>query len=864
MKLKHTLSLVFILIAWLFFGTQKEEPLPTPSGAKQALDFWSDSRAYPQSIIPDVGFMKAYEFTKKNLFNINRSLKKSSSSHEWRSIGPNNIGGRTLAIAIDPVQTDIIYAGSASGGLWKSTTAGRGASAWQYVSTGFPVLGVGSIAIDTSDPKKIYIGTGEVYGYQQAFPGINYRTTRGSYGIGILKTTDGGKTWTKSLDWSYNQKRGVQAVRIDPQNPNIIWAATTEGTYKSTDSGTTWLKVHSVIMAMDIAINPDDPNTVFVACGGLQSAGHGIYRTKNGGSTWSKLVIGLPNTFGGKAQLAISKSSPNIIWASIGNGYWRNAGTWLCKSTNNGDSWSTISTPDYASAQGWYSHYVGVHPTNPNIVIAAGQLGIYKSTSGGTNLQMKTEFVYPRGTPPPGGPEGPPTYAHADNHAMVFHPANPDIIYFANDGGVWRSLDGGETFQSCNGGYQTTQFYNGFSTSQTDSLLSIGGFQDNWTAVYEGSSSWRRVAAGDGSWTAIHPGNPNTIYASSQNLAIVKSNNRMESWFNVRPPESDSEITAFIAPFVLSPSNPNTLYAGRSNIYKSTNGGSGWTITTTASTLQGNPAIAMAISTNTPDTVYVATAPQSTKPGIFITTNGASSWQNITGNLPNRYPLDIAVNPQNAAQVYVVFGGFGSSHIFKSNNAGQSWIDIGTGLPDVPTSAVVVDPEYPRHIYLGNDLGVFVSLDDGGSWQDFREGLPDAVITMDLSISPTNRKLRVATHGNGAYERSLLNVGVDVEDSPSVVLQFKLKQNYPNPFNPTTTIEFEIPDRAHIIAIIYDLSGRIVDQLVDGMVEPGSHKVVWNASGFSAGVYFFRLEVKESGFKQTRLVVGTTKLTLLK
>lgn len=863
MKTRLILSAISICIILFFFVIQKEKPVPKPSGAKQALDFWSDARAYPLSTIPDIGFMKAYEYTQNNLSNVNSSLKKMSSSREWRSIGPNNIGGRTLAIAIDPENTDIIYAGSASGGLWKSTSAGRGASAWERVSTGFPVLGVASIAIDPTDSKKIYIGTGEVYGYQEAFPGINYRTTRGSYGIGILKTTDGGITWSKSLDWSLNQKRGVQAIRIDPKNSNIIWAATTEGTYKSIDAGVSWQKVHNAIMTMDIAINPLNSDLVFLACGNLESQGRGIYRTKDGGNSWARLASNLPSTFGGKAQLSISKSAPNRIWASIGNGYWSGAGTWLCKSSDNGETWSVISTVDYSSAQGWYSHYVGVHPTNPEIVFTGGQLGIFRSTAGGINLIKKTSFTYPSETPPPGGPEGPPTYAHADNHAMAFHPTDPNIIYFANDGGVWRTLDGGETFQSCNGGYQTTQFYSGFSSSFSDSLLSIGGMQDNWTAIYEGSNSWRRVVGGDGSWTAIHPTNPDVIYASSQYLNMVKSKNGMQTWFNVKPYTADNEITAFIAPFVMSPSHPDVIYAGRSNIYKTPNGADGWILLTDALTLEGNPAIAMAISHLHPDTVYVATAPRNERPGVFSTTDGGGVWQDITGNLPNRYPLDLAVNPQNAATVYVVFGGFGSSHIYKSDNGGSSWMDIGTSLPDVPTSAVIVDPNYPNHIYLGNDLGIFVSLDGGLSWQGFREGLPEAIMVMDLSISPSNRRLRVATHGNGVYERPLLEIEVSVDDSPEVITKFQLKQNYPNPFNPSTTIEFEVPHEMFINGTIYDLQGRRVTELLNATVQPGVHKLVWDASSFAAGVYFFRLEATEKGSKQTRFV-GTKKLTLVK
>ncbi len=594
------------------------------------------------------------------------------------------------------------------------------------------------------------------------------------------------------------------------------------------------------------------------------SPGHGIYRTRDGGQTWQRLTTGLPSTFGGKPQLCISASSPNIIFASIGNGFRSRSGTWLCKSVDGGDNWTVVSTLDYASAQGWYSHFVAVNPTDPNIVITGGQMGIFKSTAGGSDLQRKTGGAFPSGTPPPGGPEGSPTYAHADNHTFAFHPVDPKTIYFGNDGGVWRSTDGGETFQSCNGGYQTTQFYNGFSSAISDSLLAIGGMQDNWTAVYEGDKAWRRVYGGDGSWTAIHPTNPDIIYASSQVLNVVKSINRMESWILVRPPQSGNETTAFIAPFVISPANPDILYAGRSIIYKTTTAASSWFPVSGALTFDVNPAISMAISNSGSDTVYVGTAPQNARPGVFVTTNGGLSWENVTADLPDRYPLDIAVEPSRASTVYVVFGGFGSSHIYKSLDAGQSWIDIGLGLPDVPTSAVVVDPLYPERLHVGNDLGVYVSLDGGSSWQDFGEGLPEAVIVMDLGISPSNRKLRVATHGNGAYERRLLETTVSVAEPANVVTDFRLGQNYPNHFNSETTIQFELPREMEVTVSIYDVLGRAISNLIRARLQAGPHQVTWDARDFPSGIYFYSLAARDPLNSENRLLIQTKKLLLLR
>ena len=247
-----------------------------------------------------------------------------------------------------------------------------------------------------------------------------------------------------------------------------------------------------------------------------------------------------------------------------------------------------------------------------------------------------------------------------------------------------------------------------------------------------------------------------------------------------------------------------------------------------------------------------------------MTTNGGLDWDNITEALPDRYPLDIAVEPGNASTAYVVFGGFGSSHVYKSGDIGRTWVDVGQGLPDIPTSAVVVDPLFPDHIYIGNDLGVYVSLDGGSSWQNFAEGLPEAVLVMDLSISPSNRVLRMATHGNGAYERPLLETIVSVPEQADIVNNFRLGQNYPNPFNSETTIQFEIPKPMHVTVSIYDVLGRELSILIDTDLPTGSHQLTWDARDIPSGVYFYSLAARDPLNGENRLLIQTKKLLLLK
>lgn len=721
------------------------------SGAYKALNFWVDQRAYPNEFIPS-GHFEGFVHSAENLDNGQGRYERLP---QWESMGPYNIGGRTLSLAFNPQDSNTLYAGSASGGLWRSRTAGIGAEAWQYLPTGFPVLGVSSIAIAPSDSNIIYIGTGEVYSYQNAQGSVVLRATRGSYGIGILKSENAGLTWEKSLDWSYFQERAVQAVRINPLNQNTIWAATTEGTYKSIDAGESWTIVNSTIMAMDLVINPEDTNTVYIACGNFGSTGRGIYRTENGGASWSQLSNGLPGAFLGKAQLAIHAANPEILYASIGNGFTSyNGATWLCRTENGGDSWEVVSTEDYSRWQGWYSHFVGVHPYD-DLAVLTGGINIWRSTDGGYNLEVQSVWeAWYLGLTQPGEPEGPPEYAHADHHTMIYHPDNPDIVYFGTDGGVFRSLDGGQTFEGCNGGFQTQQFYPGFSSSIENPDLAMGGMQDNATAIYQGTDAWNRVIGGDGSFTAINQTSNNILFGSYQYLAMQRSINSGASWYQVSPPQNGE--ACFIAPFILCPSNQSIVYAGRSYVFRSGNNGSNWQILNDAQPLDGNPILSIAVGNQTCGTVYATTAPVHSRARIFRSFDSGTNWDEITQDLPDRYPMDIIVGPQGDEYLYLVFSGFGTSHVVKSEDAGDQWIDIGQGLPDVPTSAVFVDPQFPDHIYVGNDLGVYVSLDGGLDWAAHNSGLPDAVLVMDLSYSPANNSLRVVTHGNGVYESSLI------------------------------------------------------------------------------------------------------------
>jgi photosystem II stability/assembly factor-like uncharacterized protein len=860
MRFDRTISVIVatsaLLLGFLTFVNSPEEVGTVRgkniSGAYDALNFWTMARAYPNDDIPNIARYAAFEQARLNKLYKTEKLK---TTNQWQTIGPHNKGGRTNAIAFNPQNPSTMYLGSASGGLWRSYTGGVGVDGWHYVPTGIPVLGVSTIAIEPNDSNTIYIGTGEVYNYDAGGTGAAYRNTRGTYGIGILKTTDGGTTWTKSLDWSYQQQRGIWAVKINPLNPNTVWAATTEGTYRSYDAGTTWTLVHDVVMVMDLIINPVDTNIVITGNGNFASTGFGLYRTSDGGISWAHITSGLPSYFEGKIQLDIYKANPDIVYASIGHGFFvgYNNASWFCRSTDAGVNWEVRSTTDYSKWQGWFSHDVAIDQSNPDNLIIIG-IEVYKSTNGGSTIVQKSTAGVSTGTTPPiGGQEGGPTYVHSDAHDVKQHPTDFNTYYIATDGGIFRTIDFGETFSSHNGRYQTTQFYNGTSSSQTDSLKTMGGFQDNSTDIYSGDLAWFRApVGGDGSWTGIDAANDNIMFASSQGLNMSRSSNGGNNFSNISPPGSN--ITTFIAPYKLFIQDGNFIYAGRDRIYKSINGGGNWTTTNNGNVLDGNPALAMDISYQTSNKVYVGTAPYQTRSGLFRTTNGGTGWDNITGTLPDRFPADIAVDPNDDDIVYVTFYGFGTGHVYKSTNSGDIWTDISDNLPDVPTPAVIVDLNNSDHVYIGTDIGVFVSTDGGGNWQDFNDGLPDAVQGMDLNITYANNVIRVMTHGNGGYERKLLSqIPVGLDPDPPVVSSFKLEQNYPNPFNPGTVINWQVPVNGFVSLKVYDVLGNEIAVLVNEEKTAGSYQTEFNASNLSSGTYFYRIE--SGSFVQTRKMI---------
>lgn len=719
-----------------------------------ALQYRSQERAYPNDEEPNGAHFEAYKYLEDEFRG---KIRTRSNEGGWEAIGPWNTAGRMLSLAIHPERPNTILVGSASGGLWRSETFGADTS-WQKISTGYPVTSVGAVAIATSDPDILLIGTGEVYNGERSGDGAAYRSTRGFPGIGILKSEDNGDSWELVLDWTRDQNQGVHHIQFGYNNDSLVYAATTDGVYISRDRGNTWSLSLDVSMFNDVSVSPDNDSIAIAVAGNFDSPDKGIYVTFDAGASWTKATGEIPD-FNGKGRLDFARNVSGVAYASIGDGFSTSGpmATWTLRTDDYGLTWEEVSDVDYSRWQGWFAHDIAVDPTDSETIIGIG-IYIHKSEMGGDQFEQVTRNPQvTQGRPPVGGPDGPLHYTHVDHHAVIYHPIDHDTVIVANDGGIFFSWDGGLSWESRNGGLQTTQFYNGISVNDQTTEFMIGGLQDNNSVIYDGSKAWTRTLGGDGAWTAQDADNPTTVFASYQFLNIFRSRDLGRNWrrlISLRPQDNPT----FIAPFVLHPVETNVIYAATNLVYRSDDQGENWLPTNGDEPLSGNdPIYSMDVAPSDVDVVYAGTAPFNGPSSLWMTSDGGVNWERVgEGVLPDRYPVDITVDPNDAGRAIVTYSGYGTGHVFITEDFGETWDDITANLPDLPTNAAVIDDRYPTHIYVGNDISIFFSQNGGATWDEINEGLPEAFIVSDLKISSDTRKLFMSTHGNGAYMRDLM------------------------------------------------------------------------------------------------------------
>ncbi len=805
--------------------------------AWEMFEWWHGQRVYPNEELPKSAFWEAWQA--RALMPVDEAADLRGAG--WTSIGPDNVGGRMLCVEVDPSNANRVWAGAASGGLWRSDVAGEGVSAWDLVETGFPTVSVSAIVIDPANPANMVIGTGEGR-YERGQVGTP--GARASYGLGVLRSTDGGATWLATdLTWTFDQLRSVQSIRAVATDPAILWAATTHGAYRSTDGGATWTLQLDLLNVMDTAVLPTSSSTVFASVGQLGTPDNtqtGIWKSTDSGATWTKLGGGLPTTDFGRTPLAISADGLRI-YAGVSNSSSRQV-VGLYRSTNGGTTWTNFSAVNWASSQAWYNNAIAVSPLDATLVLAAG-LDVYRTNFGSAGLsQVSAWYLGFEGNVPAGGPEGPSDYVHADSHWIAFDPSNAARIYVACDGGIFKSTDSGVSWAGKNGGLRTSQFYNGLASDAADHAL--GGLQDNGTLLYEGSDSWNKTFGGDGGWCAIDPSNPNTMYEEYIYLNMFKTTNNGLSWSETHAYSQGS--ANFIAPFVLAPSVPLVLYGGRLAVEKTTNGGNSWFFPDGDSDWNGTPVATIGVSFGNANHVVAGTGSSAIGATVEIrrSTNGGTTW-NATSGAPNRYPTDFAYDPNDDDVVWAAFSGYGTGHVHRSTDAGATWTDVSGNLPDIPHQTVVVDPMNGAWAYVGTDLGVFRTVDGGASWSVFDSGMPPAMI-LDLVIEPTERRMRAATFGNAVWEILLPVPATSAELVAGLAApRLALANIGANPVRGAATFRLSGRASAHVRVTVVDAAGRVVRTLLEGPRAAGTSEVTWDGRDeagrrVGAGIYFVR------------------------
>ncbi len=812
MKKYYLIFLAFFVLSFLFASHFFHSFTVINNGSEKEImepsEWMMTQRLFPyMQADPDV-YLQAL----KQVNKMKSSLNKSEELN-WTFAGPINIGGRITDIEFNPLDPNIVYSSAATGGVFKSTDMGE---TWFPVFDDQAFLSIGDIAVDPVNPDIIYVGTGEANGGHNNMPGG-----------GMFKSTDAGNSWSSiGLD----STETIGRVIINASNTNEIFVAAVgsyfapthqRGIFKSTDGGATWsqsLFVSDSTGAIDIVMDPTNPDFLLAAMwervrrpnsSHLYGPSSGIYKSTNNGTTWQLLgpSTGLPNagtTHVGRIGLAISKSNPNISYALYNDGA---VYIGLFKTTDYGSTWSNAD-PDMEILNGvsnfsWYFGQVRINPTNPNKIYVM-DVGFMSSNDGGANWSLSYQ-------------------THVDHHALAFNPSNSNYLIDGDDGGIYTSTNGGSSWMGPKE-MPSTQFYEiGLDYNNPQKLY--GGTQDNNTIRTQTGNldDWSALIGGDGFYVIVDYTNPNIIYAESQFGALQKSTDGGNNFDYARNGINSNEPTNWSTPVVMDPNNNNVLYYGTNRIYRTTNGANNWTSISpdltddgpgngTVSTIDVAPSNSNVICAGTADS------------HVWITTDYGSTWNDVSGSLPYRWVTRVKVDPNNENNIYAAFSGLKwhdpQPHVFKSTNKGANWTDISSNLPDAPVNAFAVDNNDPNRLYLGSDVGAFVSFNGGTSWQPIADGLP-TVSVYDMKIHPVENYLAIGTHGRSMYKIDLSQL-VDVKLEPAKINDFKLLQNYPNPFNPSTTIIIcQLAVSQFVTLKVYDVLGKEVATLVNEEKSPG-------------------------------------------
>jgi photosystem II stability/assembly factor-like uncharacterized protein len=693
---------------------------------------------------------------------------------EWRCIGPHR-GGRVVAVAGDPSETQTFYFGACAGGVWKTTDGG---TYWENISDGFfRTASVGAIAVSESDPNVIYAGMGEAC--------IRLDV---SHGDGVYKSTDGGKTWRQV---GLEDTRHIGRVRIHPRDPDLVYVAALghafgpnqeRGVFRSKNGGKSWERIlfrSENSGAIDLSLDPNNPRILYAAIWqvrrypwSLESGGpeSGLFKSTDGGDTWTELTSnpGMPTGIKGRIGVALSPARPGRVWATV-----EAEGGALLRSDDGGATWERTSENRDLRQRPWYYQHIFADPQDAETVWVLN-LKAWKSVDGGRNFAEVT-------TP------------HGDNHDLWIDPHNPRRMIEGNDGGACVSFNGGESWSSIYN-QPTAQFYH--VTADTQYPYRVYGTQQDNTAIsvpsrsYKGAILWTDcypVGSSESGHIAVRPDNPNIVYSGAIGSApggggillrydhVTGQVRIITVWpelFGGWGAKDTKYRFQWTYPIVISPHDPNALYVAGNRVFRSTDEGTSWEILSPDLTRADVSKLGPSGGPITKDTTgaefyctIFAFVESPHQQGLFwagsddglihVSHDGGRSWENVTPpDLPEWATVaTIEVSPHDPATAYVAAFRYKlddyQPYLYKTNDYGKSWQKITNGIPENEFTRVIrQDPSRRGLLYAGTETCVYVSFDDGESWQPLQLNLPVAPIH-DLIIKEDD--LVAATHGRSFW-----------------------------------------------------------------------------------------------------------------
>ncbi|HTK31734.1 MAG TPA: hypothetical protein VL332_07200 [Candidatus Saccharimonadaceae bacterium] len=697
----------------------------------------------------------------------------------WRSVGPANMGGRIAAIASSAEKPTTIYLGFGTGGVFKTTNHG---TTWNAVWERQPVASIGAIALQPKNPNVVWVGTGEA----------NSRNSS-SWGNGVYRSDDGGDTWTHL---GLTATASIARIVVSPKDSNTVFVAALgrlwgenpeRGVFRTTDGGKTWahvLKVDARTGAVDLAMDPSDPNTLYAALyarrrtawsytsGGTTG---GIFRTRDGGRTWTKLTNGLPATTG-RIGLDVFLKNPKVVYAVVESDDGGHLAEFEDKSRtggvfrteDGGDHWARLSpyTP-----RSFYFSQIRVQPDDESRIYLLGT-DLWISDDGGRTFRA-------------GGAKN----LHPDCHAMWVDAGHPEHVMMGTDGGLFVSWDRAATWDFINN-LATGEFYN-LALDNRDPYRIYGGLQDNqsWGGPsrtwfepepfigdqeHNGilNDDWMCLGGGDGFHVAVDPVNPDLVYYESQQGYLNRVDLKSHRERNLRPSNKEGEERFrfnWNTPFLISPHDPSVLWLGGNHVFRLLDRGDRWEMASPDLSTQDPKKLDTGGSGAETHCTIVSLTESAKQAGqvwagtddgkLWVTVDGGRNWSDLTANLRGApaglYVSRIEASHHDARTAYVALDGHRSDlfapYLFVTHDLGRSWTSIASDLPkDQPVMVVREDLENPRLLFAGTEFGLYMSQDAGGHWLRLDQGLPTVAVD-DIQIHPRERDLVAATHGRSVY-----------------------------------------------------------------------------------------------------------------